>query len=49
MYIAKAILVKEKYGIDMEAVRQEILAGRFDIENVLGFDRWLCSLRALRC
>lgn len=30
----KALVVKQKHGIDMESVRQEILAGRFDGEDV---------------
>ena len=30
----KALVVKEKHGIDMESVRQEILAGRFDGDEV---------------
>ena len=27
--LGKALLVKQKHGVDMESVRQEILAGRF--------------------
>ena len=32
--LGKALLVKQKYGVDMESVRQEILAGRFVIRMV---------------
>lgn len=30
----KALVVKQKHDIDMESVRQEILAGRFDGDEV---------------
>ena len=30
----KALVVKQKHNIDMESVRQEILAGRFDGDEV---------------
>lgn len=34
----KAALVMEKHGVDMEAVRTEILEGRFDIDEVRNQD-----------
>ena len=34
----KALVVKQKHGIDMESVRQEILAGRFDGDEVKNQD-----------
>lgn len=34
----KALVVKQKHNIDMESVRQEILAGRFDGDEVKNQD-----------
>lgn len=34
----KALVVKQKHDIDMESVRQEILAGRFDGDEVKNQD-----------
>ena len=34
----KALVVKKKHNIDMESVKQEIIAGRFDIDEVRNQD-----------